>query len=498
MLNKTHWMLGYNGLAFITEQERKHWLMKTDKKKTLIDPVTRDQYIGQVDNIGSDIIIETNKRNSIATALQDLSFNANVDYVLSLEPSAFTYSCAVNGLLFARITSTNYPTSIQVEDFSDDFTLTEDTPKKRHFRFGFKNCKIVILPFGGSNDTEDVFAIKWIQSDEVYLELLDDHTNQYGADDNHRIRLKLNDTPIVAYYPLASTIQPLPLELEANGYYHTCGITDDQMIGYPAFWLTCDETNIGPYITIADEENYSVNGLQLWAFGNPGNQSIYDGKIYVGIDGTQNATPDESPTDEVYVECESLLNYMFHRNTQDYTIPIRNITIGGEPANFIVHGDKTEIRMSENAAWEYVDQYHYRIKVSTFDQNCMSIGSNPLISVFDVKFDKILTNWISTTSDVGYAGLRANTGNPYSDMYLSYPHDLNKWDGIPEYMNNMEPGHIPEHMAIYALHNSPSYTEQVPDSRQTAALLFDLGEESKVEYDYKFYVDKYSGEIPPK
>jgi hypothetical protein len=487
MINKTYWMLGYNSLAFITEQDRKHWLMKTDKKKTLIDPVTRDQYIGQIDNVGSDIIIETNKRDSIATALKDIQFNANANYVLSLNPSAFTYSCAVNGLLFARITSTNYPTNINVDEFSTDFTLNDDTPAKRHFRFGFKDCKTVILPFGGSNDTEDVFAIKWIRSNEVYLELLDEDTNQYGADSDHRIRLLLNKKEFEAYYPLATTLQPLPLEQESNGYYHTCGITDDQMIGYPAFWLTCDETNIGPYITIPDENNYSTNGLQIWSFSNPGNRSIYDGKIYVGIDGSYNATPDESPTNEVYIECSSLQNRIFYHNSQDFTAPVRNIKIGGEPANFIYHGDVTEIRMTQNDAWEYVDQYTYRIPVSAFDQNCMSIGSNPLLSVFEIKFDHDLTNWISTTKDVGYAGLRANSGNPYSDMYQAYPHDLNKWDGIPEYMRNMEPNKIPEHMAIYALHNSPNYSEQVPDSRQTAALLFDLGEEPDIEYDYKFY-----------
>ena len=495
MINKTFWMLGYNGLAFITEQERKHWLLRTDKKKTLIDPVTRDQYVGQIDNLGSDVIIETHKKDSIAKALQDIQFNDNVDYVLSLEPSAFTYSCAVNGLLFARITSTNYPTDMNVDEYSEDDTLI-NPPEKRHFRIGFKNCKIVILPFGGSNDTEDVFAIKWIQSDEVYLELLDEDTNQYGVDDEHKIRLLLNDSTFRAYYPLASTLQPLPLELESNGYYHTCGITDDQMIGYPVFWLTCDETNVGPYITIPDAQNASTNGLQLWAFGNPGNQSIYDGKIYVGIDGSQNATPDESPTDEVYIECEPLQNMIFRNATSDFTEPVRNITIGGEPANFTYHGDLTEIRMSTNDGWEFVDQHKYRIKVSTFDQNCMSLGSNPLTSVFEIKFDKSLTNWISTTTDVGYAGLRANTGNPYSDMYRSYPHHLNKWDGIPEYMRNMEPNKIPEHMAIYALHNSPNYSEEIPDTRQTAALLFDLGEESLIDYDYKFYESGYSGEIP--
>ena len=59
--DKIYWFLGYNDLALILEQEKKHWLLKTDKKKQLQDKYTGDVFLGQIDNIGSDIIIETEK-----------------------------------------------------------------------------------------------------------------------------------------------------------------------------------------------------------------------------------------------------------------------------------------------------------------------------------------------------------------------------------------------------------------------------------------------------
>ena len=497
MIKKTHWLLGYNSLSIMMDQERKHWLMKTDKKKTLIDPVTRDQYIGQIDNLGSDIVIETEKKDSIAKALQDLHFNGNADKVLELQPSAFTYSCAVNGFLFARITSTNYPTNLEVDDFEEDNTLIEDlTPTKKHFRIGFKEAKKVILPFGGSNNTDEVFATKWICSNQVYLEWLDDETGKYGEDDGHRLLLTLNDTNVVGYYPLAETLQPLQLEEEAYSYFHTVGITDDQMIGYPAFWLTCNETNIGPSITIADQYNYSNNHNVIWAFGNAGNAPIYNGFIYAGIDGDYNATPNDDPTDEVYIEAIAFLNMGFMNTPSDFRKNIKGVRIGGQDAPFVYTGDETKIYMVENDGWEYVDQHTYRIKVSAFDANCVASGMNPLTPVFRIAFDQTLDQWISTTKDVGYAGIRMNSGNPYSDMYRNYPHNLNAWDGIPEYMRKMEVNHIPEHMAVYALHNSPSYSEEIPDSRQTAALLFDLGEQPDLVYDYKVHYAGTSDEIP--
>ena len=33
--DKIYWFLGYNDLALILEQEKKHWLLKTDKKKVI-------------------------------------------------------------------------------------------------------------------------------------------------------------------------------------------------------------------------------------------------------------------------------------------------------------------------------------------------------------------------------------------------------------------------------------------------------------------------------
>ena len=58
---KIYWMLGYNNLSIILEQERRHWLMKTDKNKQIQDSLTGDIFHGTVDNLGSDIIIESKK-----------------------------------------------------------------------------------------------------------------------------------------------------------------------------------------------------------------------------------------------------------------------------------------------------------------------------------------------------------------------------------------------------------------------------------------------------
>ena len=61
LARKTRWYLGSASLAMTAEQERRHWLNKTDKNKSVQDIVTGDIFRGRIDNLGSDIIVETEK-----------------------------------------------------------------------------------------------------------------------------------------------------------------------------------------------------------------------------------------------------------------------------------------------------------------------------------------------------------------------------------------------------------------------------------------------------
>ena len=39
--NKAQWYLGYSSLAILTEQDRRHWLLKSDKQKEIVDELLR-------------------------------------------------------------------------------------------------------------------------------------------------------------------------------------------------------------------------------------------------------------------------------------------------------------------------------------------------------------------------------------------------------------------------------------------------------------------------
>ena len=105
-------LLGYNNLSIILEQERQHWLMKTDKNKQIQDKLTGDIFQGKVDNIGSNVIIESQKLPYKYDTTSEITFGlANADKILDITNSAFPHSACVNGLMFTRIISVNYPYS---------------------------------------------------------------------------------------------------------------------------------------------------------------------------------------------------------------------------------------------------------------------------------------------------------------------------------------------------------------------------------------------------
>ena len=76
--NKMTWYVGTNGLSFILDQERKHWLMKTDKKKQVQDDETGDLFQGQIDNRGSNVIIESEKSSYKTSVLNELELVPNL------------------------------------------------------------------------------------------------------------------------------------------------------------------------------------------------------------------------------------------------------------------------------------------------------------------------------------------------------------------------------------------------------------------------------------
>ena len=527
--------IGANSAAIMIEQDRKHWLLKTMKQKRLIDTKTGDIYQGRIDNLGSDIIVESQKLPETMNTLTYVQFGEKFDDIFQVEPSGFTYNSSLNGLVFARITSINFPY----------------TSSTHHYRIHFKNCEEVYIPFGSSLTSDEVYADKWIktstppslmlmtsqgsysievpltfQSVDKYSLLLsmpvDWDTNWFHyysktsegyvpLDDGltepptfvpRAFYAKEEVTPndAVYYYPMNPNIQPFELEDDGNGEYHTEGIISNDQLGYPAFWFTTDLTNVGPYIDITN--GMKVNHAQMAMIGNAGNGSKYNAYMYFGVDGDYNATPDGSTISDWALRVTAVDGKTFHDIDSDFNVEldVDHIELWNGTTSFMLqlqyHGKTPTIRMVKNDNWVYASSKNYLINLSNFNENCRKYHDTPLIPALSILLDTSLPIGEKTT-DVGFVGIRGGSGNTESDIYEKYPYDLNKFDGLPEHLSDPSIDAPPEHMAMYAVHNTPDYIEGDPTTRQTAGLLLDPGRtqhpENNVDWDFYWI----SNSVPP-
>ena len=473
-------LLGYNNLSIILEQERRHWLLKTDKKKQIQDKTTGDIFQGQLDNIGSDIIIESRKMPYKYDFTSEILFDLpNAEKILDATNSAFPHSACVNGLMFARITSTNFPYVVGGLVYNN------------HYRIKFTNATECILPFGASPSSDEVYADKWIKtSTPPEVLILDSATGQYTI--SRTLQFVSSVTHPVWYYPLSETLQPFEMTNLGNGEYELSAIDDDGYIGYPLFWFTCDQSNIGPTLTF-DSHNMNNRNEQIFFVSNKGNASKYNAKIYTGLDGTYDATPDGTATSNYVIRCSPIVGETFDGSTTDFikalskSIVLVNTSTNTNYTIEFICGENDILTMSDDVPWEYNSTLGvYEIDMEYFDQNCINGDSsnNPLVSLFDLYFDESIP-FVKTIDDTGIAGIRMCSSNISSDIYEKYPYNLNKWEGLPEWMNDIDDNEIPEHLIMYAFHQSSSYDPTDPETMQGAGLIIDPGrpESGAIEYD---------------
>lgn len=471
--NKILWYLGYNNLGLILEQERKHWLLKTDKQKQIQDKVTGDIFEGVIDNRGSEISIKSSKlpiKNNMISSLKFMTDGVN--QILDFANAAFPFSIGSKGFMFARITSINYPLG------------TLDDVDYRNYRIVFNNATKKTLAFGVSPNSSEVYAGEWIEtSTPPILQMMDDM-----GDYSIEVPLTLaNSSGMKFYYPLEPGLQPVNIKKSGVNTYSSEDINDDAYIGYPLFWFSTNETRTGPTITIGTG-GYNSAEMAYMIFSNEGNSgSMYNGKAYVNVDGdtTSGATPDLSlPSEwEIRCGCYSMETFSHTESDFDKEIDINNIYFykksSGETHTIpIVSGENEHnvFKMVRDIGWEYVDNRTYKIDMSVFEVNNkhQSGVSNPLKAIFNIELDSSIPFYIESKSNIGFAGIEFSAANPMMDTGSRYPHNLNQWEGLPEWFKDPNAG-VPQHMAVYAIHNTPMYSDRNPESRQVAALLLDPG-----------------------
>jgi hypothetical protein len=467
-------VLGYNNLSIILMQERRHWLMKTDVNKQIQDSITGDIFQGRIDNTGSDVVIESKKLPYKYDYAADIKFSLDhADDILDIGVSALPYSATVNGLMYTRIKSITY----QYDNTSTD----PPTTVYSNYKIKFTNATECIIPFAGSPTSSEVYSGKWIRtSTPPTLMIYNSSTHQYSIE---KVLGFSNTSNTVWYYPLEESLQPLPISSHTGTTYELSAVNNDNYIGYPLFWFTCSESDIGSNITFTN--NTGSNNTQIMYIANEGPVAPYTANIYVGVDGNDDATPDGSSINTYTIIVSPKTGYSFSGTIDsDINIPISNevvfknnttnqtytVTLGCNENDGIFINNA-----SEN--WVYDGSSSYTIPMSYFTVNSyVNHADNPLVALLTVKFDQDVP-FVKTTSDHGTVGMRFYSGNPDTDTISRYPYNLNKMNGLPAWLNddNLIEQTVQEHGIVYAMHSNSNTDPTDPETAQVSGLILDPG-----------------------
>ena len=493
--NVIKWYLGSCTLAMLMDQDRKHWLKKTDKTKQVQDKITGDIFQGRIDNLGSDIIIETEKLPMVDQLVNKAKFNdQSLINAFELGSSVFPFIPEMNGLEMIRIKSIN---------------LTDESATEHlNYRMRLRDCVVIAVPI--STDEGDVFTYKWLRTTtKPMIEPYDPSTQTYLTDTIPIDFVNSEDDPTamsvtndVYYYPLDEVLQPFPLtpndDPDATEFV-TDLISDPEVIGLPLMWFTCDQTDHGAKCIITPNVTTSYGKVLTIGYDNNGSkyiQYVYPcvGPLY--CNAPLSIDQGVESNDDYYIAC-SADGAAFTGTSADFNIPITNIKVVYSPsddqatADLVV--DNTQhgvniLKMVENDAWVYNSLTgEYRIPLSAFDSNAIVEGAeerDPLIPVFKAQLDQSIS-FSDTTTDVGYAGMRFSASKNYTDHFPRYPHDIEKMDGLPDWVRETTDKTSSQNLSIYAIHNTPTYNPEVQESRQVAGLIFDPGVERTYEATVK-------------
>lgn len=443
---KAYWYLGSGRMAMMLEQDRRHWLLKTDRLKQVEDSKTGNTFQGQIDNIGSEVVLETAKLPVVQSALSDVTFTvSNMADIFEITSSALPYTTQLNGLANVRVISTQYQ-------------INQTT--KKNYKIQFTNAVVCQVPIATSITSDHVVAFPFIKTTTNPTIWMLDSNDQFTISET----VSFNGlTNVVYYYPLAD-FKPFEITNIGSGTYETEMINQDNMIGYPAIWFTCDETNLGPKYRFTDEN--------VMYYGNPKSDQ-YQVNVYCGLesDGTPNGAPISDCTVQI-----SPSHGTFHNDESDFNIPIdRNtVTITDQNSSTstvltITTEGSNSMTMAHDVPWTYVDEQTYQIDMGYFAINDVTANPGALLTpIFNIKLSKSIP-FVTTTTDYGYAGVNVTAKSQSS----TYPYHLNEWDGLPGWIAADE--NDTQRLVMYAIHNTPTSSEEQPMTKQTAALLLDPG-----------------------
>ena len=499
------------------------------KKQFGREDINGSQYVGTVENFGSEMLLESRKMRMMKPALNHIWRNHNVDYWFKME----------------------YADELPTYDQWNMFTLVlkEDvvcdgyrTSEFRYPKLVFKNAHMTRVlrsecDSNIKNDDGEIVPFPVLKT--WFIETTTPPVLKY---DNTEYQLKVRDPHdgVVKYswyidddFDQSISLDDIEIQM------------DETFVGMPCVWIWLESYNTLPKLTM--EHNVDAQGLPLLIYGtnNIGNTFLYPLTYFDSVISDEGYTHFNLPLndwDPIYKwqirvhARDHLFNYEGVDLETNMNTDIEEIQYVLYPGNFIeepgyIHtiripkNDHIHVTLNPDLHWSFRKPhqgewgydglryqnfiYGYLNDITTVFNDNMSHNDNvPMIPLLRVHFDDNYYNEYTALIENAISGIHVDYTSDYSDNGVIKKHgvtyNLNDFDGLPEYYYRTLDENIKHpRVTLYSIRDYVDKRNQSVNDKHISALIVDGAIQNFNENQHKSWLDsiiKYSYNVqdPPR
>lgn len=446
------------------------------------EDINGSQYVGTVENFGSEMLLESRKLLLDKPSLKNIFIENTFDFYFDIQYSELIDTYDQQNMLCAVLRKDVFLQGYQ-------------------YRIQFNDFEFVNIPRAHSWSDPDVFKDPYIRTKTPPTLLI---TNPGGA--INRINLVLSDdtdVDTVYYFRLYNDMKKFYNISYADimeGESFTTEILDDSMNGLPFIWMCVNKFNLLPDVgftnNIIDEKTFLTIGTDGHDFSlvYPG-LNLINSNLYMAI----KIIPDET------------IGFMEDNTSVNYNVNIKEIhllrydnesfDIRTTPISDIVityNDSYTRMTLSDNIEWSFnkprVGDYDYDGRtyinpcyawtpITSFSDNFNDsdiVSSSVLIPGFKISFNEEYRHNFEALNGDGMSGIHIDVTSDYSNNGVSKKngviYDLGDFDGLPPYFGYMIDDTIHRaHVEAYSIRNALDDRNRFANDKQTAAIIIDSG-----------------------
>lgn len=439
------------------------------------------QYVGTVENFGSEILFESRKM------LMDKPPMMNLFVQNSLSPYFdLSYSCMIE-----TYDQQNMICAILKKDVLLD---------NKAYYLKFTDCSVRHILRSESWSDPTVKRDEFIQTKTAPILVIHDNTTDTDTEVELTLKTLSNDTTY--YFYLGRSTETFVYLYDETTHELRTNLLSNAEANLPFIWICVPE--LQKYENLNYDTFVDQNGNPLLTTGTDGHAVTRLYPLIYGADNVPTQTPEEEGSWFIIAyptENEAFTNA--YNPEGNFCIDIGKIQyvykkdITSEPIVssdvYVVNTQYANTLLSRSAPWKfrtpkegdadydgttYQNRCQAYLSLQSFSDNTTANPKDGYKAAFDVKFDdEYLTSYEKLCGNA-VSGVHVNAGSTYSDNSIPNDsgliHGLSKFNGLPRHLKSMLDRSLScPRVAMYAIRDKLNDSTQTPTDKQTAAIILD-------------------------